>query len=199
MSTQPEAREKLSGSRAAERSGFTLLEILCAVVVVAILATLVAPMAGNYRARAQGLQCVNNLKGLGAASLAYMNDHENRWPQVALASSGEQDSTAVQREDENAVRWIETLAAYGVGEKTWRCPTIEGRIQANGKADAVERKRIDYVPTRFDAEPGSAIQWPNHPWFIERTPSHGLGPKLLLADGRVVGMEDLLKELPESR
>jgi prepilin-type N-terminal cleavage/methylation domain-containing protein len=199
MPIPPEDGKKLADPWSDTGGGFTLLEILCALVVVAILATLIVPVVGSYRARAQGLQCVNNLKGLGAASLAYMNDHENRWPQVALADSGGEASVSGQREDVTAVRWIETLAAYGVGEKTWRCPTIEGRMQSNGKAEAVERKRIDYVPTRFDAEPGSAIQWPNHPWFIERTPSHGLGPKLLLADGRVVAMEDLLKELPESR
>jgi prepilin-type N-terminal cleavage/methylation domain-containing protein len=188
-----------SGVRSNQRFGFTLLELLCALAVVAILATLAAPMAGNFRARAQGLQCVNNLKGLGAASLGYMNDHENRWPQVAVPAPIEQGAADPQREDVTALRWIETLAPYGVGEKTWHCPTIEGRIQANGKAATPGRKRIDYVPTCFNGEPGSAMQWPNHPWFIERNPSHGLGPKLLLANGRVLAMEDLLKELPEAR
>lgn len=197
MKMEPDG-EPLAG-RVHPRGGFTLLELLCALAVVAILATLAAPMAGNFRARAQGLQCVNNLKGLGAASLAYMNDHENRWPQVARPEPEGQGAADTQREDVTAVRWIETLAPYGVGEKTWRCPTIEGQIRANGKASATERKRIDYVPTCFNAEPGSAMQWPTHPWFIERNPSHGLGPKLLLADGRVLSMEDLLKQLPEAR
>jgi prepilin-type N-terminal cleavage/methylation domain-containing protein len=188
---------RVSSSCLPKRSlGFTLLELMCALVVVGILATLAVPMAGNFRARAQGLQCVNNLKGLGAGAAAYMNEHENRWPQIGRPDSGGQNPLAEQQDDVTATRWIEALAAYGVGEKTWRCPTIEGRVKTNGKAAATQRKRIDYVPTQFDKEPGSAIQWPSHPWFIERTPSHGLGPKLLLADGRVVAMEDLLKELP---
>lgn len=182
--------------RLRESRGFTLLELLCAIVVVGILATLAVPMAGNFRARSQGLQCVNNLKGLGAGALAFMNDHENRWPQIARPDASAQNSAGDQHDDPVALRWIETLAPYGIGETGWRCPTIEGRVKSNGKADAVKRKRIDYLPTQFDQEPGSAVQWPSHPWFVERTPSHGLGPKLLLADGRVVAMEDLLKELP---
>lgn len=167
-------------------------------MVVAILATLAAPMAGNFRARAQGLQCVNNLKGLGAAAAAYMNEHDNRWPQIRRPESSGKSPPAGPQEDITAIRWIEAFAPYGVGESTWRCPTIEGQIKATGKRAAVERKRLDYLPTQFDQEPNSANQWPSHPWFIERTPSHGVGPKLLLADGRVIAMEDLLKELPEA-
>lgn len=176
--------------------GFTLLELLSALVVISILATLTVPVAGNFRARAQGLQCVNNLKGLGAGAAAYMNDHENRWPQIGHHDPLARTPTGEPQDDMTAARWIEALASYGVGEKTWHCPTIDGKMKTNRKNGATARKRIDYLPTQFDQEQGSATQWLSHPWFIERTPSHGLGPKLLLADGRVVAMEDLLKELP---
>ncbi len=179
-------------------SGFTLLELLCALAVIAILATLSAPLAGNFRTRAQGLQCVTNLKGLGTSVAAYMTDHNDSWPQITRTdSSGSNSATADgQQEETTAGKWIAALSPYGVTEKTWRCPTIEAKIKTNGTTEALKAKRLDYVPTQFDKEPGSARQWPSHPWFIERTPSHGLGPMLLQANGRVVSMQDLLKELP---
>jgi prepilin-type N-terminal cleavage/methylation domain-containing protein len=176
--------------------GFTLLELLCALVVIAILATLSAPLAGSFRARTQGLQCVTNLKGLGTGAAAYMTDHNNTWPQIVRAEADDSNVSPGQREAEVTAKWIEALAPYGVTDKTWRCPTIEAKMRANGAPGAVNAKRLDYSPTQFDKEPGSALQWPSHPWFIERTPSHGLGPRLLQANGRVVSMEDLLQELP---
>jgi hypothetical protein len=87
------------------------------------------------------------------------------------------------------------LSPYGATEKIWRCPTIEGKIKATGAPNALARKRLDYLPTQFTATAGAAMQWPNHPWFIERTPNHGRGPYLLQAKGTVVSMEDLLDEI----
>ena len=175
--------------------GFTLLELLSALAVLGILITLAAPMAGRFRARAQSLQCASNLKGLGAGVGAYLTEHNNCWPQIFAEktqspSGGESPQTATARQ------WILALSPYGTTEKTWRCPTIEAKIASDGTSIALQRQRIDYVPTPFGPEPGSAHQWPNHPWFTERSPNHGLGPKFLLTNGRVVSMEDLLKELP---
>lgn len=177
--------------------GFTLLELLCALAVIAILATLSVPLAGTFRARSQGLQCVTNLKGLGAGAAAYMNDHNNIWPQIVTVAPTDSNPAAEQKEDTTAVKWIDALSKYGVTDTTWRCPTIEGKIKSNGTPEALRTKRIDYVPTQFNDDPGSASQWPSHPWFIERTPSHGQGPRLLQANGRVVSMEDLIRELPQ--
>lgn len=175
--------------------GFTLLELLCVVAVLSILATLCVPLASHFRARTQGLQCVSNLKGLGAGTAAYLNDHNNCWPQIVGANSVGPSPTEGQQEDTAAAQWIGALSPYGITEKTWRCPTIEGKIGVNGTPEALKRKRLDYVPTQFDKEPGAALQWSTHPWFIERTPNHGLGPNLLQASGRVVSMEELLKEI----
>ena len=176
------------------RAGFTLLELLCVLAVLSILLTLGAPLAGHFRTRAQGLKCAANLKGLGVHTAAYLGDHNNIWPQPSASDSAA--PTSGQQEETAAAQWIASLAPYGATEQTWRCPTIEAKIRTNGTPKALLKKRLDYVPTQFSREPGAALQWPSHPWFIERTPSHGLGPMLLLANGRVVSMEDLLKELP---
>jgi prepilin-type N-terminal cleavage/methylation domain-containing protein len=174
-------------------SGFTLLELLCVLAVLSILVTLSAPLAGRFRSRAQGQQCVANLQGLGVHTQAYLTDHNNVWPQISQSGSG--TPSPGQQAETTADRWIAALSPYGATDKVWRCPTIEGKIKTNGSPEALKNKRLDYVPTQFNEEPGAALQWPSHPWFIERTPNHGVGPYLLQAKGRVVSMEDLLKEL----
>ena len=182
--------------RSNRSSGFTLLELISALSVLAILVTLVAPMAGGFRVRSQGLQCAANLKGLGTGAAAYLTDHNDCWPQITPEKRPDLSEETDSAEDKTAVQWIAALAPYGITEKTWRCPTIESKITVHGKPAALKMKRLDYVPTQFGPQPYSAYQWHNHPWFIERSPNHGLGPKLLLTGGRVVSMEELLREIP---
>jgi prepilin-type N-terminal cleavage/methylation domain-containing protein len=174
-------------------SGFTLLELLCVLAVLSILVTLSAPLAGRFRSRAQGQQCASNLRGLGVHTSAYLTDHDNIWPQMSQSAPGAPSPS--QQAELIADRWIAALSPYGATDKVWRCPTLEGKIKTNGSPEALKRKRLDYVPTQFNEERGAAQQWPSHPWFIERNPNHGVGPYLLQANGRVVSMEDLLKEL----
>ena len=177
-------------TRSNRTGGYSLLELLCAVVVLVILASFLAPVAGSFKRRAQSLQCVTNLRGLHVAVNAYMGDHDGVWPQIK--GSGSSDTNAQQ--EEIATGWIETMGQYGISEKSWRCPTIEGRIKANGKPEALKIKRLDYVPTKFGKQPHSAYTYPMQPWFIERTSSHGRGPQILLSRGDVLTIDELLKE-----
>jgi prepilin-type N-terminal cleavage/methylation domain-containing protein len=174
-------------------SGFTLLELLCVLAVLSILLTLGAPLAGHFRSRVRGQQCVSNLKGLGVHTASYLADHNNVWPQIKPAAP---DGSNNSRQDEaTAELWIAALSPYGASDKIWRCPSIEAKIKANGTPGGLTKKRLDYIPTQFNAEPGAATQWPTHPWFIERTPNHGLGPYILQADGNVFSMEELLNKI----
>jgi prepilin-type N-terminal cleavage/methylation domain-containing protein len=174
-------------------SGFTLLELLCVLAVLSILLTLGAPLAGHFRSRVRGQQCVSNLKGLGVHAASYLTDHNNIWPQIRPA--GADTPNTVRQDDAAAELWISALLPYGAAESLWRCPTIEAKIKSSGTPEGLTKKRLDYVPTQFNAEPGAATQWPTHPWFIERTPNHSLGPYILQADGNVVSMEELMNKI----
>lgn len=177
--------------------GFTLLEIVGVVVILAILAALCTPLVARYTARAEGMQCMANLKSLGLAANAYLEDYR-RWPQITpekkpAASSGSSSPAAQDR----AAQWIAAFAPYGVSEKTWRCPTVERMIRSHGRPEALKQPRIDYTPTNFDTRPESPRQWPKHPWFIERGSLHASGPNILFADGSLATFDEITKFKPK--
>ena len=68
---------------AAFRRGFTLIELLVVIAIIAILAAMLLPSLTKSRTKAQGIQCMNNLKQLQIVFLMYPDDNVDR-----LTSSG---------------------------------------------------------------------------------------------------------------
>jgi prepilin-type processing-associated H-X9-DG protein len=172
-----------------------LLELVGVLLILGILTTLLAPLYKSYRLRAESLHCVSNLKALGLGVQAYMEDHRS-WPQIAPErAGGKQGRTPQISADDNshAGKWIAALKPYGISPKIWRCPSIERTIKAEGKPEALNMNRVDYVATTFDSRPESPRQYPKHPWFMERGNLHPTGPNILFADGSVANPTELLK------
>ena len=180
------ASNVLLAPRSRPKAGFTVLEIMASVAVLAILASIAMPMYSNFQGKAQRLKCAENIKSLGLGLSSYLEDHR-QWPQIASSPSASGPAAA----SPEAARWIQVLSPYGISERNWRCPTIESQVRQQRNPKALEAKRIDYTPTTFPADPAAPRQWPRHPWLVERGAPHGTGPLILLGDGSLVTFEDI--------
>lgn len=65
-------------SRGGAIRGFTLVELLVILALIALLAALLLPTLNRARARAQGYQCLNNTRQLLLAWILYSDDHNGR-------------------------------------------------------------------------------------------------------------------------
>ena len=119
--------------------GFTLVELLVAVAVIAILAALLLPALAGAKIRAQSVTCLNNQRQLMLACLLYTGDFDDRLPynmgadeikrRVArnefLNWTSSIMSWELDPDNTNTVRLTQGgLGPYtGPAPKIYRCPT----------------------------------------------------------------------------
>lgn len=163
-----------SSRNSSSARGLTLVELLVAVGIVALLAAVSAPLFETFRNKAKKAKCISHLRTIHSGLLGYHTD-VGHWPQM------EEDRFDFS-EDEFFDFWVTTLEPYGVGRDTWICPS-------DRKVEYMEKSERDkyigsYVTTRFDDKAQTPFRW-NQPWVIERGSFHGPGSHMLMPDGSV--------------
>ncbi len=162
--------------RLRNEAAFTLLELITAIVMVAILATMMVGVVRGIQERADKANCSGNLKSLYAGAVLYIQEHQH-WPQInaKLISSGK---------EEYARQWYKAFSPYGVSEYNWACPSVQRQV---GSPDLKDPKnaRIDYLSTPFDTRPMTPYLWAKQPWFIERGAVHSGGNLIIFSSGQI--------------
>ncbi|WP_269537150.1 type II secretion system protein [Cerasicoccus fimbriatus] len=64
------------------KQGFTLVELLTVVAIIAILGAILIPVVGNIKHSAHNTKCASNLRQLGLATISYVQENESTLPQL---------------------------------------------------------------------------------------------------------------------
>lgn len=164
-------------SEGGKREAFTLLDLIAAMAIAAILLVLALPNVDSFLRKAQEVRCMANMRSITVGLGGYLQDHGNVWPQGPAPTAG-----AVWES-----YWLTVLQPYGIVEKTWLCPTILARL-------GPEAAQVHYAPTMFPPTPGIANRWATQPWLIERGPGHGQGALICFPDGSIKSFDKVLAE-----
>ena len=172
---------------ARRQNGFTVLELMTVIVVIAILVVVVAPAFPYLQARAQKTRCLANLRSLHVAANTYIQDNQH-WPQIP--SQGYEDSAA-------ATAWINAFSPYGLSQINWVCPSIQQSLHSPDLTDPAN-VRVDYMAMPFGAQPRAPFQSSKMPWFIEAADIHGNGQEIIFSDGHIAEAVDVFRSAAPS-
>jgi prepilin-type N-terminal cleavage/methylation domain-containing protein/prepilin-type processing-associated H-X9-DG protein len=125
---------------------FTILELLCVIAIITILAALLLPVLSRGTAKAKRIQCMNGLHQIGLAFHMFAQDHNNAFPMAStLTQSSSKDSP-------KNVQWFNSQFFFGFrpfqiisnelsSSKVLVCPT-DDRQATN--FSALQDKNVSY-------------------------------------------------------
>jgi prepilin-type N-terminal cleavage/methylation domain-containing protein/prepilin-type processing-associated H-X9-DG protein len=127
-------RFKNDHSALADRRGFTLVELLVVIGIIALLISILLPSLAAAREQAKTIQCLSNLKQMGQAAIAYSQRFNNYIipgyanPNVAVSGNGNQAdgenyATVMLNENLLTAPKAASLTAGGTPDASvFRCP-----------------------------------------------------------------------------
>jgi prepilin-type N-terminal cleavage/methylation domain-containing protein len=115
------------------RAGFTLVELLVVIGIIAVVIAIVLPAMSRAREAARAVACASNLRQIGIATLAYAGRNQGFLPVPVLGTSvkGGRPESAIWGTDQPGIldftqgTLIPDLGGPRVAEQLFKCPSDE--------------------------------------------------------------------------
>ena len=116
-------------SRPAKRpGGFTLVELLVVIGIIAVLISILLPALGRARAQANSVACLSNMRQLGTSLIFFENEHNGYVPKAFFNEEASPGGPKWQWANP-LYGWEHVLLDYMKGsQKTFRCPADDTSI-----------------------------------------------------------------------
>jgi len=107
------------------KKGFTLVELMVVLAIIAVLAGVAVPVSRSVLAKSREAACLGNLKSIGGGLQLYLQDNNNRLPTLALGRADKSSQEPV----------LETvILAYIESEEAFHCPADTAEFEKTGSS-----------------------------------------------------------------
>jgi prepilin-type N-terminal cleavage/methylation domain-containing protein/prepilin-type processing-associated H-X9-DG protein len=142
--------------------GFTLVELLVVIGIIALLISILIPALGNARRSSNTVKCLSNLRQIGIAYQMYAIEHRGHWP-VAVHEVGNTKFPVAEER-----RWPDLTAPFVSSTQQFKYDDLE-TIRANSVVWGCPEwtKTIEYDPAKFADKVRVGYGMNYYPLFFE--------------------------------